>query len=530
MSMNQLEVTAESSGVQPRADLLEVTGLYRSFGETRALDDAELVVQPGEIHALAGENGSGKTTLIKILSGVIRADRGTVLWEGRPIAPSSPAAAQRLGVSTVFQETLYAAEQNALDNIFMGMDHTFRRTHGRVEEQRIALEVLAALGAPGIDVHAPLWSLSLAERQLVTIARAVVRPWRLLILDEGTSALDASQRDQLFDYLRGERANGRSVLFTSHRMDEIESLADTVSVLRIGGTVFRSATSATTPQRILAEMAGRELSAAENPVRAQRSGTLGAAAVTAPAPGMTGESGESVETTLTVHAGEIFGLAGLEGQGQAEFAKALAGLHRYAEGRVVVHQPDGRDREVRNYGAARRLGIAYVPLDRKAEGLFFSRSTLDNFGVALLRDLSRFGFVNGRALRRRYDEYVPVVRLKANRPGDLIGTLSGGNQQKVLLARWLATGPRILVLNDPMRGVDANTKEELYALLRQLADDGLAIVLLSTELLELIALCDRIAVFHGGAVEQVLEGAEATQTEIVAAMFGHRAGDEGSER
>lgn len=521
-STDQRDMPADlrSDGDVNDTPLLTVSGLTRSFGETRALAAAELVVRPGEIHALAGENGSGKTTLIKVLSGVIRPDAGTVTWDGRPAAVHSPAAAQRLGISTVFQETLYAGEQSVVDNVFMGMDGLFRRARTRADEARRASEALTALGLPDLDVRRPLWSLSLAERQLVTIARAVVRPWRLLVLDEGTSALDASQRNQVFEYLRGERALGKSVLFTSHRMDEIDTLADVVSVLRLGATVLRTPKRDITSPQILAAMAGRDAAAARD-VRSARPAAdreLGAPAITASA---RASGPASPSMSITVHRGEIFGLAGLEGQGQTEFARSLVGLERPASGPAVVHLDDGRTREVRGFAQTRRLAIAYVPRDRKQEGLFFTRSTLDNFGVAMLAEVARFGHVSRRVLRRRFDEYVPVVRLLAHDPGNLVGTLSGGNQQKVLLARWLATEPRVLVLNDPMRGVDANTKEELYGLLRGLAAKGLAIVLLSTEVLELLALCDRIAVFHDGTVAAVLSASQTTDTDVVAAMFGH---------
>jgi ABC-type sugar transport system ATPase subunit len=434
------------------------------------------------------------------------------------VAPS-PVAAQRLGVSTVFQETLYAAEQSVVANIFMGMDHVFRRTHGPREEAARAREVMSLLGAPDIDVRSPLWSLSLAERQLVTIARSVVRPWRLLILDEGTSALDSHQRDKLFEYLWQARAEGRSVLFTSHRMDEVESLADAITVLRGGSTVLRETREGFTPHRILTAMAGREAAGAGGRRAGGSVPRDARPAITAADVALTGAG---ASRTITVHEGEIFGLAGLEGQGQAEFASCLAGLRQPASGSVVVHLPDGGSSVLRSFAAARRLGIAFVPQDRKREGLFFTRSTMDNFGVGLLAGLSRFGFVAQRRLKELFGEYAETVRLQAHDPSLTIGALSGGNQQKVLLARWLATKPRVIVLSDPMRGVDANTKEELYAVLRRLADEGVAIVLLSTEILELLGLCDRIAVFHQGGVDCVLDAATSTDTDIVAAMFGHR--------
>ncbi|MDR3069847.1 MAG: sugar ABC transporter ATP-binding protein [Propionibacteriaceae bacterium] len=509
--------------------LLAMSDMFKAFGETKALNGVDISIATGEIHALAGENGSGKTTLIKGAAGVVKPDSGRIVWKGGNISVANPIAAQKLGISTVFQETLFAAEQSVIDNVYMGMDGILLRKHGKTAELAGTKEILAKLGAEYIDVHAPLWALTLAERQLVTIARAVVRPWSLLILDEGTSALDSNQRDRLFDYLRASRNEGKSVLFTSHRMDEIEVLADTVTVLREGKTVLHDETKSLSPNIILAAMAGRDISTADDarPQREPKSAKLGKPALSAQRP--SSDPSQTAET-LTIHEGEIFGLAGLEGQGQNEFLKSLAGLVKGRAGQVVAHGEDGQDTEVKSFDQARKLKIAYVPQDRKQEGLFFSRSTLDNFSLGMLPDIVKLGFVSAKNLRKRFDEYVPVVKLLAHNPNNLIGTLSGGNQQKVLLARWLATEPKVLLLSDPMRGVDANTKAELHTLLRRLAEQGLAIVLLSTEVMELLALCDRIAVFHEGNVECVLDGTSATNTDIVAAMFGHANEMEGAAK
>ncbi len=510
----------------PTSCLLELTGLSRSFGETRALVSASLAVKPGEIHALVGENGSGKSTLIKILSGVLQADSGEIRWEGRLAHFHNPVSAQSAGISTVFQETLVVPELSIRDNIFLGADGVFRHKRSGRDEQLVAAQALNELGIEGLDLNRSLWALSLAERQLVTIARAIVRPWRLLILDEATSALDATQRDRLFAYLRRARTEGRSVVFTSHRMDEVTSLAETVSVLRFGETVAHVPMAETSPRQVLVLMAGRQ--SVERTLGVSEDHRLEPQPVSLEDTSMPVLRIQDLvlrrdapTVTLTVAKGEILGLAGLEGQGQVDLAECICGLRRPSSGAVLVTESSGTWHAVRNFGDANRRGIAYVPRDRKQEGLFAPLSTFDNFSLALIRQFNRVGVIRRSIVRRSYGEYAELLHLQVRRAGDPVVTLSGGNQQKVLLGRWLSTRPQILVMNDPLRGVDANTKEELYGLFRKLAADGLAIVLVSTEILELLTLCDRIAVMFDGGLQAVLPAARTTDTDVVAAMFGH---------
>ena len=521
--------------------MMHLRELTHSFGETRALRAASLEIAPGEAHALAGENGSGKTTLIKVISGIIRPASGEMTWDGQPMRFSRPAHALRAGVATVFQETLIAPEQSVRDNIFMGADGLFRRARTNTTEYEQAREILGRLGLASIDLDAPVWALTLAERQLVTIARSVVRPWRLLILDEATSALDARQRDRLFDYVRAERALGKSVLFTSHRMDEVESLADSVTVLRLGTTVAQSRMAATSPREILAAMAGTDPNAPPRESLAALAGTDVEAAERAPtgeepsAPRVVGDHPVLRTTNLRlrpqaqpisigVAPGEILGLAGLEGQGQEEFARAICGLGSHPEGEVTVLDASGVEHSLRRHRDAKRHGVAYVPRDRKQDGLFFPLSILDNFGMAVYGDMNRLGVLRGREIRSRFQSEGTRLHLSKQRSSQLVGSLSGGNQQKVLLGRWLATDPRVMVLNDPLRGVDANTKSDLYAVFQELVAAGMAIVLVSTEIAELVTLCDRVAVFHGGQVQATMSAGEATEDRIIAAMFGEQEG------
>jgi ribose transport system ATP-binding protein len=511
------------------ASRLVIHGMSRSFGETRALTSASLRVRPGEIHSLAGENGSGKSTLIKILSGVLRPDAGTLTWEGDVRKHlGSPSGAQGLGIATVFQETLVAPEMTVRDNIYLGTDRLFRYGRRKGEEVAGARQALGYLGLDGLGLERPMWTLSLAERQLTTIARALIRPWRLLILDEATSALDAHHRDRLFDYLRQARSQGKSVLFTSHRMDEVLGLADHITVLRQGATVATMAVSEASRRGILGHMSGRAdiievISAGPGPDGAAR-GDRRRRPEAPPRPVLRVAGlalrATSEPITLEVRAGEILGLAGLEGQGQVEFVECLAGLRRAASGHVQALGEGGQARAVHSYRGANRLGIRYVPRDRRHEGLFGPLSVFDNFAVTLWSDFNRLGLLRRRVARKRFEEFTQSSRLVSASPGRPISILSGGNQQKVLLGRWIAMRPRVLVVNDPLRGVDANTKEELYGLFRRLAADGVPIVFLSTEIVELLTLTDQIGVFHEGSLVAMLPAETSSDTDVVAAMFG----------
>ena len=506
------------------ASRLVMEGLSRSFGETRALNAATLRVRPSEIHSLVGENGSGKSTLIKILSGVLRPDSGTLVWEGEARQLGSPRSAQGMGIATVFQETLIVPEMTVRDNIYLGTDGLFRYGHRKGDEIAGARQALGDLGLDGFDLDRPMWTLSLAERQLTTVARAIIRPWRLLVLDEATSALDAQQRDRLFDYLRLARSQGRSVLFTSHRMDEVLGLADRITVLRQGATVAMMGASEASRRGILGHMSGREAHA-DPAVVAETGPRRGAAGQQSPQRTVLRVAeltlrAASKPISVEVRAGEILGLAGLEGQGQVGFVECLCGLRRPVDGQVLALGDNGETHIVRSYRGANRLGIRYVPRDRRYEGLFGPLSVFDNFAITLWGDLNWLGVLRRQQARKRFADFSESSRLVSASPSRAISILSGGNQQKVLLGRWIAMRPRVLVLNDPLRGVDHNTKEELYGLFRRLAADGVAIIFLSTEIAELLTLTDQIAVFHEGSLVAMLPTEMSSDTDVVAAMFG----------
>ncbi|HEY7620150.1 MAG TPA: sugar ABC transporter ATP-binding protein [Solirubrobacteraceae bacterium] len=474
------DVSRAPSRVQYRV-ALRVSGLAKTFGATRALTDCRLDLRAGEVQCVVGENGSGKSTLVKILAGVQRPDAGTIELEGMGVEGlASPRAAARAGIATVFQEVLVVEPRSVLENVWMGGDGLLRARSGEAEKRHKAQEVLHALLGRPLDLDQPVERLELSDRQACCLARALVRDPRILILDEATSALDVATRDRLFDVLRARIAQDVAVIFISHRMDEIAAIGNRCTVLRSGATVGILEREAATPDALVRLMTGADHLTAQT-VRPERA--IGEVVLDAEG--------------LTLRAGELVGLAGLEGHGQDAFLRGLAGR--------------------------RRDGVAYVPRERRAESLFESKSVRENFGIATMqRDRVR-GLLSPARTRRRLAGYVTRLGIRLTDPEQPITTLSGGNQQKVVMARWLADGPRVLLLNDPTRGVDINAKRDLYQLLLDLAADGVAIVMLSTEVDEHVELMDRVLVFREGRIGRELPRSELSRQALVGAFFGEGA-------
>jgi ABC-type sugar transport system ATPase subunit len=514
--MTTPETTTGESVAQAGRVTLRGEGLARSFGETRALREASIELRAGEVHAVVGENGSGKSTLVKILSGVLPPDRGTLTMDDRQLTRiSSPAVARRLGIAAVFQEVLVVDPQSVLDNVWLGADGVFKhRIPEGVKRERASRVLTALLGAP-LDLDRPVEELELSERQVVVIARALVQEPRVLILDESTSALDVSTRDRLFAEVRRRCAEGAAVVFISHRMDELQEIADRSTVLRNGEVVGTLERSEATPARLLQLMTARE----EAEARERRVRTATDRVVLRLDDIVL--RGATRPISIDVHAGEIVGVAGLEGHGQERFVRTLAGLDEPARGRVLRVE-DGRETSISSQAEAARRGVAYVPRDRKTEGIFEPLSILDNFALPTIGRDATAGVVSERHRRGRFREYVDLLKIRYGSASNRITTLSGGNQQKVVIARWLATEPDVVILNDPTRGVDAGTKSDIYALLDRLTTAGAAIVMLSTEVEEHVTLMDRVLVFHEGHVFVELEGDALTSERLVAGFFGQR--------
>jgi ABC-type sugar transport system ATPase subunit len=491
------------------APRLLATGIAKSFGATHALIRADLEVRPGEVHTVLGENGSGKSTLVKIVSGVHRPDRGSLLLDGVPAADlRTPARARARGISTVFQEVLTVHGRSILENVWLGS----RSAVGAAERRRRAGDVLERLLGVGVDVDRPVESLSLSGRQACCIARSLVAQPQVLVLDESTSALDVATRDRLFAIVRELTATGTAVVFISHRMDEVFEISTVVTVLRSGATVASrleiGRTSVADLVRLMSEasegvreghqrIAGRPVLRAQD-VRLRRGAT---------------------PIDLELRAGELVGLAGLEGHGQEAFLLALRGFPP-ACGGTVTRVDAAKPVVLDGPAIARRQGIGYVPRERRNEALFEQLSIRENFGLPTVREDTVAGVIRPTRTDRRLARHAGPLHLKMRHPGNPITTLSGGNQQKVVIARALADQPGVLLLNDPTRGIDASAKQDLYEVLQDLCDAGTAVVVLSTEVDELVNLVDRVLVFRDQQVVAQIPRDRLTRSTIVSAYFG----------
>ena len=511
-------MSSPSPSIAPEAGAtfaLRTRDLAKSFGPTQAVRSCTFDLRRGEVHAIMGENGSGKSTLVKMLTGVHRPDRGSIEVDGRALtAIHSPREALDLGIVAVFQEVLVVPPRSILDNLWLGLDALHRDAVSSAERHERASETLLELTGASPDLGRPVEELSLSDRQACCIARALIRRPQVLVLDEATSALDVATRDRLFEIVRRLAAGGTSTIFISHRMDEVEEIGDHVTVMRSGETVATRTRGEVGAAELVRLMTGAEHLTDTGHARAERPHS---AEVVLRASGVRIRPGGG-EIDFELHAGEIVGLAGLEGQGQDAFLQVLRGAGGFA-GRVVRETAKGAA-EIDSPAAAARARIAYVPRERRDEALFGVLSVLENFTLPTVSHDTVAGVLRPSSGRRRLAGWVDRLGIKLGRASDGIMTLSGGNQQKVVIARWLASEPRILLLNDPTRGVDLGAKRDIYDLLAQLTSDGIGVVMLSTEVDELIELMDRVLVFKEGEVEAELDRASLTRSALVASYFG----------
>ncbi len=531
----------------PGADgpVLEAVGLDKSFAGVRALRGVDFTLRPGEVHALVGENGAGKSTLIKVITGVYRPDSGTVRLSGSPRAFHSPLEAQAAGISTIYQEVNLIPLMSVARNLFLGREP---RRFGLVDLRamnRAAAETLSQYGV-SVDVTRPLHTLGLGAQQMVALARAVQLESRVVIMDEPTSSLEPREVSTLFSVIGALRSQGIAVVFVSHRMDELYEICDRVTVLRDGAVVHSGELAELGRLELISSMLGRELAE----VRAEGATAFNAAGHTAHS-GQPALRASGLEmrhrlhgVSLDVHPGEVVGLGGLLGAGRSETAKAIIGALPTDGGSVEV---DGKRLHSRTPASAIRAGVMMLAEDRKAEGIIPSLSVRENIVLAALPRMSRAGVVSARKQDAVVKLFMERLRIKASSPEQRVSDLSGGNQQKVLLARWLCMNPKVLLLDEPTRGIDVGAKAEVQALIDELAREGLAVLLISSELEELIEGSDRIVVLKEGAVIGRLDGDEVTQERLMrtlaaegppesetsasaVAAHGEPAGDEGRER
>jgi rhamnose transport system ATP-binding protein len=498
----------------PAAPLLEVRDIEKSFPGVRALSGVSFEVRAGEVHALLGENGAGKSTLIKIISGVYEPDGGSILIGGRVTRFTSPEDAKRAGVATIYQELLLFPELTVAENIFLG--HAPRAGMGRIDWRAMRARAEALLDSLEIDdlaANQVVGALSVGNRQRVEILRALSHDARILIMDEPTAALTESDVTRLFDIVRRLRARGVGIVYISHRLDEIFAIGDRVTVLRDGAYVGARNVADTNASELVQMMVGRRI----DNLFPKTTVPIGAPVL---------EARDIVRhpmtksVSLTVRAGEIVGLAGLVGSGRSELAQTLFGITPAESGEIRLM---GEGVTIRSAEGARSKGIAYVPEDRGVQGLVRPMSVLHNFSLAALGALSRAGFIDRGAERRMAEEGVRRFRVKTSSVGEIAGRLSGGNQQKIVLGKWLANNPKLLILDEPTRGIDVGAKAEIHRLMGELAGAGVAILMISSELPEVLGMSDRVLVMREGRLVAEFDRAHATSETVGAAMMGEAA-------
>ncbi|MEU9517304.1 sugar ABC transporter ATP-binding protein [Streptomyces sp. NPDC048224] len=492
------------------APVLALRDVSKSFGAVRALRDVCLELFPGEVHALAGENGAGKSTLIKTLAGVHRPDAGQVLLDGAPVVFHGPRDARDAGIAVIYQEPTLFPDLSIAENIFMGRRP--RRSLGRIDHRATRAATAALMLRLGVelDPDRPARGLSIADQQIVEIAKALSFDARVLIMDEPTAALTGSEVARLFGVVRTLREQGAAVLFVSHRLEEIFRICGRVTTLRDGARIAAEPLAGMTEDDLVRRMVGRDL----DELYPKQEVTPGERALSVRR--LTRE-GVFTDVSFEVRRGEIVALAGLIGAGRTEVARAVFGVDRRDAGEVEV---DGKPLVNGSPSAAMAAGIALVPEDRRAQGLVMGMSIERNIGLTGLRTTVRAGLVDRGAERSRSLDWAVRLQVKYARLADTVATLSGGNQQKVVLAKWLATGPKVLIVDEPTRGIDVGTKAEVHRLLSRLAADGVAVLMISSDLPEVLGMADRVLVMHEGRLTAELSRTDATEETVMAAATG----------
>jgi rhamnose transport system ATP-binding protein len=490
--------------------IVVLQGVAKSYGAVRALHDGDITLRGGEVRALMGENGAGKSTLVKVLGGVVRRDDGEMLVAGAPVDFHSPHDARDAGIAVIYQEPTLFPDLSVEENVVMGY-HPLGALR-RIDRGALRRTVQGLLDRLGVrlDPERPVRGLSIADQQIVEIAKALSFDARVLIMDEPTAALSGPEVERLFAVVRALREEGAAILFISHRLDEVFAICDTVTVMRDGAVVHDAPIADMTPDDMVRRMVGRELSALYPKQDAEVGDTvLSVQRLT--------REGVFTDVSFEVRAGEVVALAGLVGAGRSEVARAIFGIDRPDAGQVEV---DGKRLPAGRPLAAMRAGIGFVPEDRRQQGLVMDLSIARNATMTRTGKLARFGLIRRAAENELAREWATRLQLRFHRLDDPAAFLSGGNQQKVVLAKWLATEPRLLIVDEPTRGIDVGTKAEVHRLLGELAGRGVAVLMISSELPEVLGVADRVLVMHEGLLVEELSRAEADEERVIRAATG----------
>ncbi len=496
--------------------LLVAKNITKTFPGTQALDNVTLDLLPGEIHALVGENGAGKSTLMNILSGVLALDSGQIDIAGHPVQILNPKHAQELGVGTVFQELSLVPSLSIAENVFA--NRAPLRAFGTVDWSKLyqrTRELMAPFDV-NVDVRTLVRDLNVGTKQLVEIAKALSLNARILLLDEPTSALTPDEVQHLFGVIRRLQADQIGIVYISHRMREVFEIADRVTVLRDGRRVGTYPISEANPDNVIRLMVGRELAVA---VDKHAASTAGSSGVLLRVQGLSSRS-HYRDISFSLRRGEIVGIAGLKGSGRSDLGHTLAGVEHPQIGQIWIEE---RPVKINSPVDAVALGIGYLPEERKIDGLFLQMTVSHNISVTRLRQFARWGLMDRRKENAVAQSLVERLGIRTPSVRQTVGRLSGGNQQKVMLSKWLVEQPKILVIDEPTKGVDVGAKAEIHSLLRKLADQGVGILFISSELPEILALSDRILVMHEGRLTGELQAARATEEHIMALASGHTA-------
>jgi rhamnose transport system ATP-binding protein len=497
--------------MEPRPPLVQLSAVTKRFGDVEVLHQVDLPLYAGEVHALVGENGAGKSTLVKILAGIYEPDSGTILIDGEPVVFHGPSQAQKRGIAVIHQQPSLFPDLDVAENIYMGR-HPVDNI-GRIEWPKMYREANALLHRleAHFDARAPVRSLSVADQQLVEIAKALSMQTRLLVMDEPTAALSSREVDDLFAIIRAAIDQQVAILFISHRLEEIFAIASQVTVLRDGARILTQKASELTVPELISAMVGRELQSLFD----KQEATIGP--VVLEVQGLTRE-GEFRDVAFHVRQGEILGIAGLVGAGRTEVARAIFGITQPESGTILL---DGKPVTFRSPAAAMRHRIAYVPEDRYEHGLVREFPIVSNVTLPILREISTWlGIVDTRREGAIARDYFERLQIHATSIQQLAQSLSGGNQQKVVISKWLATNPRVLILDEPTRGIDVGAKAEVHRLISQLATEGMAIIMISSELPEILAMSDRVVVMREGRIVSEFNRGDADQERVISAAIG----------